>query len=180
MRHQVTKLSTGLRGGGPLTTLIELQEYEGERLTPLWRKLWLNVLPQDAADMPLPAAYDESVFPWLAPTRTSEQASAITTPEQVDKLQAYWGMPRRIRLDFAATTPAGDLRHLRQRKRWATQPDGGQKLRHKLRRLAPPARRIVGAERLRTRLLFRQTPARRAYLARLAGVKRGQSDGKQR
>jgi CRISPR system Cascade subunit CasA len=53
--------------------------------------------------MPLPAAYDESVFPWLAPTRTSEQASAITTPEQVDKLQAYWGMPRRIRLDFAAT-----------------------------------------------------------------------------
>lgn len=96
---------TGLRGGGPLTTLIELQEYEGERLTPLWRKLWLNVLPQDAADMPLPAAYDESVFPWLAPTRTSEQASAITTPEQVDKLQAYWGMPRRIRLDFAATQP---------------------------------------------------------------------------
>jgi CRISPR system Cascade subunit CasA len=84
---------TGLRGGGPLTTLIELQEYEGERLTPLWRKLWLNALPQDAADMPLPAAYDESVFPWLAPTRTSEQASAITTPEQVDKLQAYWGMP---------------------------------------------------------------------------------------
>lgn len=91
---------TGLRGGGPLTTLIELQEYEGERLTPLWRKLWLNVLPQDAADMPLPAAYDESVFPWLAPTRTSEQASAITTPEQVDKLQAYWGMPRRIRPGF--------------------------------------------------------------------------------
>lgn len=83
---------TGLRGGGPLTTLIELQEYE-ERLTPLWRKLWLNVLPQDAADMPLPAAYDESVFPWLAPTRTSEQASAITTPEQVDKLQAYWECP---------------------------------------------------------------------------------------
>lgn len=137
---------TGLRGGGPLTTLIELQEYEGERLTPLWRKLWLNVLPQDAADMPLPAAYDESVFPWLAPTRTSEQASAITTPEQVDKLQAYWGMPA----VFAWILPplSQDLRHLRQRKRWATQPDGGQKLRHKLRRLAPPAHAVSsGAER---------------------------------
>ncbi|MGU6839780.1 type I-E CRISPR-associated protein Cse1/CasA, partial [Salmonella enterica subsp. enterica serovar Infantis] len=38
---------TGLRGGGPLTTLVELQEYQGERQTPLWRKLWLNVMPQD-------------------------------------------------------------------------------------------------------------------------------------
>lgn len=137
---------TGLRGGGPLTTLIELQEYEGERLTPLWRKLWLNVLPQDAADMPLPAAYDESVFPWLAPTRTSEQASAITTPEQVDKLQAYWECPP-YSPGFCRHS-ARDLRHLRQRKRWATQPDGGQKLRHKLRRLAPPAHAVSsGAER---------------------------------
>lgn len=93
---------TGLRGGGPLTTLIELQEYQGERQTPLWRKLWLNVMPQDAADLPLPVVYDAAVFPWLAATRTSEPpAHTITTDEQVNKLQAYWGMPRRIRLDFA-------------------------------------------------------------------------------
>ncbi len=92
---------TGLRGGGPMTTIIELQEYQGNRQTPLWRKLWLNVMPQDSAEMPLPASYDESVFPWLAATRTSEQASAVTTPEQVNLLQAYWGMPRRIRLDFS-------------------------------------------------------------------------------
>ncbi|AJF74639.1 CRISPR-associated protein CasA [Raoultella ornithinolytica] len=93
---------TGLRGGGPLTTLIELQEYQGERQTPLWRKLWLNVMPQDTAQMQVPASYDESIFPWLAVTRTSEQASSVTTPEQVNILQAYWGMPRRIRLDFSA------------------------------------------------------------------------------
>ncbi|WP_159317467.1 type I-E CRISPR-associated protein Cse1/CasA [Salmonella enterica] len=92
---------TGLRGGGPLTTLVELQEYQGERQTPLWRKLWLNVMPQDTADLPLPDQCDATVFPWLAATRTSEQANAVTTPEQVNKLQAYWGMPRRIRLDFA-------------------------------------------------------------------------------
>lgn len=91
---------TGLRGGGPMTTLIELQEYQGNRQTPLWRKLWLNIMPQDAAEMPLPATCDASVFPWLAPTRTSEQTSAVTTPEHVNRLQAYWGMPRRIRLDF--------------------------------------------------------------------------------
>lgn len=95
---------TGLRGGGPMTTLIELQEFQGNRQTPLWRKLWLNVMPQDSAGMPLPERWDGSVFPWLVATRTSEQASGVTTPEQVNPLQAYWGMPRRIRLDFNATS----------------------------------------------------------------------------
>lgn len=95
---------TGLRGGGPMTTLIELQEYQGTRQTPLWRKLWLNVMPQDAAELPLPDLYDASIFPWLAVTRTSEPpANRVTTPELVNKLQAYWGMPRRIRLNFATT-----------------------------------------------------------------------------
>lgn len=94
---------TGLRGGGPMTTLIELQEYEGNLQTPLWRKLWLNVMPQDDAGLPLPTHCDELVFPWLAPTRTSELPGAIVTEGQVNKLQAYWGMPRRIRLDFTTT-----------------------------------------------------------------------------
>lgn len=91
---------TGLRGGGPMTTLIELQEYEKNRLTPLWRKLWLNVMPQDAAALPVPDIFDATIFPWLAATRTSEEKNGVTTPEQVNRLQAYWGMPRRIRLDF--------------------------------------------------------------------------------
>lgn len=93
---------TGLRGGGPLTTLIELQSYRGERQTPLWRKLWLNVMPQLESGLPLPTRFDDAIFPWLAPTRTSERASALVTEEQANKLQAYWGMPRRIRLDFSA------------------------------------------------------------------------------
>ncbi|WP_318370149.1 type I-E CRISPR-associated protein Cse1/CasA [Enterobacter sp.] len=91
---------TGLRGGGPMTTLIELQTFRGETQPPLWRKLWLNVMPQESASLPLPQQYDADVFPWLAETRTSEQANAITTPSQVNALQAYWGMPRRIRLNF--------------------------------------------------------------------------------
>lgn len=94
---------TGLRGGGPMTTLIELQRYKGERQTPLWRKLWLNVMPQDSAGLPIPSCHKADVFPWLAETRTSEQANGITTEQQVNPLQAYWGMPRRIRLNF--TTP---------------------------------------------------------------------------
>ena len=93
---------TGLRGGGPMTTLVELQRYNGE-LPPLWRRLWLNVMSQRESRLPRPATCDARVFPWLAPTRTSEKASDIVTPEQVDALQAYWGMPRRIRIDFTAT-----------------------------------------------------------------------------
>lgn len=95
---------TGLRGGGPMTTLIELQEYQGNQQTPLWRKLWPNVMPQDEADLPLPKKFDDLVFPWLGPTRTSELAGAVVTHDQVNKLQAYWGMPRRIRIDFNTTT----------------------------------------------------------------------------
>ncbi|MGS0065777.1 type I-E CRISPR-associated protein Cse1/CasA, partial [Escherichia coli] len=94
----------GLRGGGPLTTLIELLEYQGNPQPPLWRKLWLNVMPQDEADLPLPKTFDDLVFPWLAPTRTCELDGAVITDEQVNKLQAYWGMPRRIRIDFKTTS----------------------------------------------------------------------------
>jgi CRISPR system Cascade subunit CasA len=42
-------------------------------------------------------------FPWLAPTRTSEKAGNVVTPENAHPLQAYWGMPRRIELDFTNT-----------------------------------------------------------------------------
>ncbi len=87
-----------------MTTLIELQEYQGNQQTPLWRKLWPNVMPQDEADLPLPKKFDDLVFPWLGPTRTSELAGAVVTHDQVNKLQAYWGMPRRIRIDFNTTT----------------------------------------------------------------------------
>jgi CRISPR system Cascade subunit CasA len=85
---------TGLRGGGPLTTLVV------PGATPsLWQTLWANVpcgAAPSTADLPL-------VFPWLAPTVTSEGARVVT-PETAHKLQCWWGMPRRIRLDFTTTT----------------------------------------------------------------------------
>jgi CRISPR system Cascade subunit CasA len=80
---------TSLRGGGPMTTLA----LPGG--TPsLWQMVWANVplgeTPQD----------DEwpHVFPWLAATRVSDRDQP-TTPAQSHPLQAFWGMPRRIRLD---------------------------------------------------------------------------------
>lgn len=99
---------TSLRGGGPLTTLlaggtraivVAGADQDGAP-APLWRTLWLNVLPAEGEeDDPLPPLDLSRIFPWLAPTRISDKELA-TTPEDADPLQAYWGMPRRIRLDF--------------------------------------------------------------------------------
>ena len=90
---------TGLRGGGPLSTVV----LPGAATT-LWRMLWANVPlgePPDAHDLP-------RIFPWLAPTTTSDGGRTVT-PGQAHPLQAWWGMPRRIRLDFAEgdLTPCG-------------------------------------------------------------------------
>lgn len=86
---------TSLRGGGPLTTLIVPSSSRTDDGTSLWHVVWANVpcgTSPTIAELP-------KVSPWLAPTRTSEN-SRKTTPEDAHTLQAFWGMPRRIRLDF--------------------------------------------------------------------------------
>ena len=82
----------GLRGGGPLTTLIMPATIDAS----LWEKLWLNVLNQEEISGTEPM--ESSVMPWLGATRLSEKTGAITTPNDVHALQMYWGMPRRIKL----------------------------------------------------------------------------------
>ena len=65
----------------------------------LWHQIWANVRcggPPAAADLP-------RVFPWLAPTVTSKDDRPVT-PETAHPLQCWWGMPRRIRLDFQTVT----------------------------------------------------------------------------
>jgi CRISPR system Cascade subunit CasA len=91
--HRVT-----LRGGGPLTTLVLPPESSAP--TPLWQKLWLNILPRDRFSLihgnhELTALAD--IFPWMAPTRTSENDEK-TLPSDVNPLQMYWPMPARIRV----------------------------------------------------------------------------------
>ncbi|OAS18945.1 type I-E CRISPR-associated protein Cse1/CasA [Methylobacterium platani] len=86
-----------VRGGGPLTTLLIPGARDRTAPVPLWRTLWLAVpRPEDDAP-PAPGR----VFPWLAPTRVSDKGRT-TTDSDVDPLQAFWGMPRRIRLVFEA------------------------------------------------------------------------------
>lgn len=86
---------TGLRGGGPMTTFV-LPGAEPS----LWHLLWANVplgRTPDPGDLP-------RIFPWLAPTLTSGTGRTVT-PGTSHPLQAWWGMPRRIRLDFAPCAP---------------------------------------------------------------------------
>jgi CRISPR system Cascade subunit CasA len=74
-----------------LTTLV----LPGITPCPLWHLIWANVPTANAptpTDLPL-------VFPWLAPTRTADRFPA-TTLGDAHPLQALWGMPRRVRLDF--------------------------------------------------------------------------------
>lgn len=97
---------TSLRGGGPLTTLVlcDPREEDGEFVDSLWRNLWLNVMNRQAflnlSDNPSKDK-DADIFPWLAPTRTSENKTGkATTPKDVHPAQMFWNMPRRICLDF--------------------------------------------------------------------------------
>lgn len=101
---------TSLRGGGPLTTLVD-PRVAGQRRSraedqPLWRRLWANVETREQlAERTPPGAPDgpESIFPWLAPTRTSGREDGLeTTPADAHPAQAYFGLPRRIRLEFGA------------------------------------------------------------------------------
>lgn len=73
---------TSMRGGGPLVTLADPG-------TGLWDLVWANV-PNGA-----PARVQD--LPWMRPTRTSEQAQAVH-PEQAHPVEAFFGMPRRLRL----------------------------------------------------------------------------------
>lgn len=93
---------TSLRGGGPMTTLVTSDAARPEHAdAPLWRTLWLNILPPSAFG-PLPSDLSR-VFPWLAPTRISVPGTAdevtVFGPD-AHPLQAFWGMPRRVRLQF--------------------------------------------------------------------------------
>ncbi|MCE8026880.1 type I-E CRISPR-associated protein Cse1/CasA [Billgrantia aerodenitrificans] len=91
----------GLRGGGPLTTLVLPERADAT----LWQRLWLNVMPAasiaGAGGRNLEAKpEDDTLFPWMGPTRVSDKKGAVVTPDEVHPLHPYWAMPRRFRLLF--------------------------------------------------------------------------------
>lgn len=94
---------TGLRGGGPLTTLAVPPTDAPDDVAPLlWRLLWLNtlgVLPGAEREPPFAEAAART-FPWLAPTRVSDKTGVATVAKDIHPAQCFWGMPRRIALVF--------------------------------------------------------------------------------
>lgn len=74
---------TSMRGGGPMVTLVQ-PEGGG-----LWATVWANV-PDGQPGMP-----DD--LPWMRPTATSETGRQVF-PEQAHPAEAFFGMPRRLRL----------------------------------------------------------------------------------
>jgi len=84
----------GLRGGGPLTTLV-LPTVDD---ATLWQKLWLNIICLDVSGYDEPDLYSADVFPWLAPTRLSNKPGTEIYASDVHPLHMFWAMPRRIRL----------------------------------------------------------------------------------
>lgn len=91
----------GIRGGGPLTTLV--LPPENSEFNTLWHKLWLNVLTKEEMEMlsgNSELTDNKYIFPWLDTTRTSEKKGMETLPEHANPLQMYWPMPNRIKLNW--------------------------------------------------------------------------------
>ncbi|HOP48598.1 MAG TPA: type I-E CRISPR-associated protein Cse1/CasA [Desulfobacteraceae bacterium] len=82
----------GLRGGGPLTTLVMPDERKA-----LWHKVWLNVLYDEESFKSITRPSPD-IFPWMENVRISGKGGVDTRPEDTHPLQVYWSMPRRIKL----------------------------------------------------------------------------------
>ena len=95
---------TSIRGGGPMTTLVVADN--PKHGNTLWGHLWPNAETKEQIEERSPdSGVSEdmrTIFPWLRPTRVSgpKGKGRVTSPVDVHPLQVYWGMPRRIRLDF--------------------------------------------------------------------------------
>jgi len=87
---------TGLRGGGPLTTLVLAPSGSS-----LWQHLWMNVRDRTAflaqggdAEQAAP----QRSFPWLGAITALQALKGEMAQSQVHPAHLYWAMPRRIRL----------------------------------------------------------------------------------
>lgn len=98
---------TGLRGGGPLSTLVIPDKSDAEGLS-LWHVLWLNVMDRSVFLGHCGDARKTDVhlsFPWLAPIERIQSANGQTSPAQIHPAHLYWAMPRRIRFDLSTSQP---------------------------------------------------------------------------
>ncbi|MCY3879331.1 MAG: type I-E CRISPR-associated protein Cse1/CasA [Rhodobacteraceae bacterium] len=91
---------TSMRGGGPMVTLIDPGQ-------GLWRLIWANV------PYGIPAKVEN--LPWMRPVRISEMKGSETYPKHGHPVEAFFGMPRRLRLVTDAEGVTGVIQ-----KPWGT------------------------------------------------------------
>jgi len=104
-----------LRGKGYLTTLVVIDEnFESDFERKLWANIWLNVLEQDWFYRDGCSEGNKEIsdiFPWMNKTRISTaikvdkktvyiEGGVGTYPESVNRLQLFWSMPCRIKLQI--------------------------------------------------------------------------------
>lgn len=75
---------TSMREGSPMVTLID------PGTSRAWDLVWANV-PNGKRASP-------DVLPWMKPTRTSKKKGSETYPKHAHPAEAFFGMPRRLRL----------------------------------------------------------------------------------
>ncbi|HLV30128.1 MAG TPA: type I-E CRISPR-associated protein Cse1/CasA [Chitinispirillaceae bacterium] len=104
----------GLRGGGPLTTIL-IPDGDG---CSLWHKIWLNIICEDTIPQltgDISKADISDMFPWMKPTKISENGDQLFA-EECHPFHMYFGMPRRIRLVFHDTPGECDLTGIQSSK----------------------------------------------------------------
>lgn len=117
---------TSMRGGGPLTVLALPRRPDGEEPS-LWERIWANTpLNPDG-----PVRVDEMAraFPWMASTLASVDDRKVLPEIDAHPAQAFFGMPRRIRLFFDDAEGVCDLTGEPARRRavgWVQRPYGVQ------------------------------------------------------
>jgi CRISPR system Cascade subunit CasA len=95
---------TGLRGGGPLTTLVMAPDGAS-----LWQHLWINVTDRVSflgSEADIPPGMDQRTLPWLGPITALQPAKGELAMSQVQPAHHFWATPRRILLQFEAARAA--------------------------------------------------------------------------
>jgi CRISPR system Cascade subunit CasA len=97
----------GLRGGGPLTTILLPKGN-----TTLWKQIWCNIVSAEyvstlLGDSSLNDVSD--IFPWMKPSKLSHSKGSELYSGEVHPFHHFFGMPRRMRLNFSCDRGKCDL-----------------------------------------------------------------------
>ncbi|MCB1190382.1 MAG: type I-E CRISPR-associated protein Cse1/CasA [Leptospiraceae bacterium] len=87
---------TSLRGGGPLTTLLKLDDEKHS----LWQNIWINILSENYTKSKKSTGKNyEYVFPWVTDNYYKFKSHSKTTNQDLHFLSMYWSNSRRLYLN---------------------------------------------------------------------------------